>query len=204
MSIQYTLPLRLRSASPGLKPSTWAWANPGLCALAFAVQAERDDRRFIRAGHLQSILDAARLEFGQRLFQRRPGCRPRQIDPDAGPYFAVGDALARVVAAAPQSRGSMGRLGHVAERPHADASLHGGDEPGGRIGVRRVGPAVAARPATRCRDARARGARRSAAGIRRRGADARGSFGRQLQCLRGVRPAPAPSAVLAMPRDHRK
>ena len=137
MSIQYTLPVRLRSAIPGLNPSACAWATRACARFGFAVQTERNHRPVVRPRHFQRIVDAARLELGKNLLGRGTRGRQRQIHPDSRPDLAVGDSLPRIVAAAAQRRRRMGGFRHVAKRSDADAALHIGEQPGcAAVGMR--------------------------------------------------------------------
>jgi hypothetical protein len=57
-SIQYTLPVRLRSARPGSNPNAVRLGHPGLRTLLLAEQPQRNHRRIAGARHFQRIIDA--------------------------------------------------------------------------------------------------------------------------------------------------
>ena len=142
MSIQYTLPVRLRSAMRRIESQRLGLGNAGLCTLRFTVEPERDDRTVVRPGHLERIFDTARFELGQHLIARGARGGQRQVDPHSRPDLALRNALPRIIAAAAQRARGMRRLCDVAERADADAPLHIGQQARGRI----AGLSCASRP----------------------------------------------------------
>ena len=65
MSIQYTLPVRLRSAMPGLNPSACAWATRAWARLGSLYRPSEITEPSFGSRHFQRIVNSARFEFGQ-------------------------------------------------------------------------------------------------------------------------------------------